>query len=73
MVELSTEPTIVINGRILTQNQAMTVRVALASFGAMLAEPDALGVGDEAEGLAEFYKTQLAQVQRKRVRTAALL
>ncbi|OLL27579.1 hypothetical protein BTH42_32680 [Burkholderia sp. SRS-W-2-2016] len=57
------EPTIAINGEILSETAAMTVRVALESFAAMLAEPDALGTADNAKDLVEFYKTQLAKIQ----------
>lgn len=55
-------PTIV-NGHVLTPEQAMTARVAVESFAAMLAEGGALGSGNSAEALREFYKTQLAGIQ----------
>ncbi|WP_233874631.1 hypothetical protein [Paraburkholderia adhaesiva] len=41
----------------------MTVCVAWETFAAMLADPNALGIGDSARELADLYKTRLAQVQ----------
>jgi hypothetical protein len=45
-----TEPTITIGGVFLTHSQAMTVRIALESFAADLADVGSLG--DDAHGLS---------------------
>lgn len=41
------EPTIHINGKLLTENEAMTVRVALRSFASEVSHG---GLGDDEEG-----------------------
>jgi hypothetical protein len=63
MPEEHVEPTIAVNGHTLNQAQAMTVRVALESFAALLSEPYALGTDGHARELTELYKMRLAQVQ----------
>jgi hypothetical protein len=63
MPEQREEPIITVNGHKLTEAQAMTVRVAIESFAAMLAEDGALGADEHARALTDLYKTRLAQIQ----------
>ena len=53
------EPTIVINGKTLTQGQAMTLRVAANSFRMELGTDDALGDDDHGREMTVLYRDAL--------------
>lgn len=57
---MAEEPNIVINGKLLTVGQAMTVRVAIGSFLMSLEE----GLGDDEHGKAmtEAYRTRIREI-----------
>lgn len=58
-----TEPTIAINGHVLTEGQAMIVRCAVEAFASDLAEN---GLGDDDDGMAvtDRYQRRLAEIRR---------
>lgn len=56
-----TEPTITINGKSLTEAQAMTVRVALCDFMAGLDDPDRYGRADDAP-INDAYRDRLREI-----------
>lgn len=58
------EPVILINGRRLTDGQAMAVRVAITTFHQEMAEPDALGGDEHGKRMAEGYRDRLTEVLR---------
>jgi hypothetical protein len=55
------EPQIIINGQMLTEGQAMTVRVAVGYFHSSLSE---LGLGDDEHGktMTTHYRNRLREV-----------
>lgn len=57
-----TEPVITINGRQLTESQAMAVRAAVTAFWQDMAEPDALGDDDHGRRMSEAYRDRLTEV-----------
>ena len=66
------EPTIAINGQMLTKAQAMAVRVAITSFHAHTA--DLYALGDDAHGIAmcTAYHSRLDEVLRIIIRDRAM-
>jgi hypothetical protein len=61
---MSDEPDIIINGVRLNTAQAMTVRVALTSFGLEMNEPDALGDDEHGRAMSKLYRERAAEVVR---------
>jgi hypothetical protein len=60
-MELPREADIIINGTLLTQAQAMSVRVAVTSFRFELAEPElAEGLGE----IGKLYDERLIEVEQ---------
>ena len=59
------EPNIVINGNVLTDGQAMTLRVALTSFLQEMQEPGALGTDEAGERLAAAYVEAASAIVRQ--------
>lgn len=57
-----TEPTIVIQGALLTVGQAMTVRVALNNFLIDLNEADALGDDEHGRAMTLAYKARIVEL-----------
>jgi hypothetical protein len=55
------EPVITMNGRTLTQGQAMTVRVAVCNFQLELRE-GVLGIDDHGRHMTNAYRERLAEV-----------
>ncbi|WP_338861793.1 hypothetical protein IHE31_00130 (plasmid) [Mycetohabitans rhizoxinica] len=62
MTEVRQEPSITLNGTHLTTGQAMTVRVALQAFGALLSEPYPLGRDERNLALTELYRDRLREI-----------
>lgn len=58
------EPTITINGRQLTEGQAMTVRVSLGSLLMDMQEPDALGNDYHGHFMREAYIANIGEINR---------
>lgn len=60
------EASIVINGKILTEAEAMTVRVALESFSDSL---NAEGLGEDNTGkeISELYKSNIVNIRKKTI------
>lgn len=56
------EPCIVVNGKILTEGQAMSVRVAITSFLMDMTKKGALGTDEHGEAMREAYKARLSEV-----------
>lgn len=54
------EPMIIINGKLLTVGQAMTVRVALGAFAVDL--QDGLGDDDHGKEMTAGYKARLSEI-----------
>jgi hypothetical protein len=50
------EPAITVNGRRLTEAQAMTVRVALNHFSRDMGESGALGGGEHGKAMSKAYQ-----------------
>lgn len=61
------EPTITINGRTLSEAQAMTVRVALNNFATQLAAKG-LGKDEHGKAMTAGYLQHIAELQRLMVR-----
>jgi hypothetical protein len=59
-----TEPRITINGRLLTEGQAMAVRVAIAAYHQELQDPDHLGTDRDGRRLTHAYRDRLEEVLR---------
>jgi hypothetical protein len=59
---MTQEPSITLNGTHLTTGQAMTVRVALQAFGALLSEPYPLGRDERNLALTELYRDRLREI-----------
>lgn len=59
---MSDEPTITINGHILTSAQVMAVRAAISSFYTEMGEPDALGDDEHGRAMAAAYRARLMEV-----------
>lgn len=57
-----TEPTIVINGKPLTEAQAMAVRVAVTNMLTEMSDADALGNDPVGRGLVAGYHARLTEV-----------
>lgn len=58
------EASIVINGKILTETEAMTVRVALESFSDSLSA-EGLGEDNTGKEISEFYKSNIVNIRKK--------
>lgn len=56
------EPVIVINGRHLTEAQAMAVRVAVTNMLTEMADPEALGTDDLGRDITAAYHARLTEV-----------
>lgn len=59
-----TEPAITVNGKSLTEAQAMAVRVAVTDFQSRMSEKDALGSGSVGEGIRRGYQERAGEVVR---------
>lgn len=57
------EPKIAINGNLLTDAQALTLRVAIGSYAIDMAETHALGEDASGEGLRKGYLARLQEIQ----------
>lgn len=57
-----TEAAIMVNGRLLTPAQSMTVRVALSSFVMEMREPNALGSDEHGTEMARLYADRALEV-----------
>ena len=57
-----TEPQITINGTALSEGQAMTVRVAIASFVLSLTDSDTLGTDEHGRGMRSGYLDRLHEI-----------
>lgn len=57
-----TEPVITINGRLLTEAQAMAVRVAITTFHAEMSVPGVLGQDEHGQRISEAYRDRLTEV-----------
>ncbi len=57
------EPTIMINGRPLTENQSATIRVALEAY-AMHLEQEGLGDGSHGKAMVEIYSRNIGDIRQ---------
>jgi hypothetical protein len=58
------EASITINERVLTNAQAMAVRVAISNFYSDMMEPDALGDDEHGRAMVTAYRERLVEVIR---------
>ena len=58
-----TEPTITINGHVLSEGQAMTIRVAIEAFASELVSE---GLGDDEHGkrMVDLYVLRINEIRR---------
>ena len=59
---MNDEPTIIINGHVLGEGQAIALRVAANSFLLELSDPDALGADTHGRLMVEAYRARLREI-----------
>jgi hypothetical protein len=57
------EPTITINGKVLTSTQAMTIRVAIENFASDL-RADGLGNDEHGRTMTKLYLTRIDEIRK---------
>lgn len=58
------EAQIVINGRVLTEAQSMTLRVAISDMVMRMSDTNALGSDEHGRAMAQLYLVRAAEIER---------